>query len=57
MTNLGQDTNEFHCIRAGLAIAWSPDGEWLFTFCSTNDNIKYVTVEFDGKTHVEKVLC
>ncbi|MDR3457549.1 MAG: hypothetical protein P4N60_08895 [Verrucomicrobiae bacterium] len=56
MTTLGQATNDFHCVGAGLAISFSPDGEWLFSFCSTNGNNRYVTVEFDGKTHVEQIL-
>jgi hypothetical protein len=53
MTTLGQATNQFHCVSAGLAISFSPDGEWFFSFCSTNGTQKYVTVEFDGKTHIE----
>ena len=51
---LGQATNEFHCVSAQLAIALSPDGEWFFGFCSTNGTQKFVTVEFDGKTHIEE---
>jgi hypothetical protein len=50
MTTLGETTNEFHCVAASLAISFSPDGEWFFTFCSTNGTEKYVTVFFDGKT-------
>jgi hypothetical protein len=56
MTTLGQATNEFYCVGAGLAISFSPDGEWLFSFSSTNGTPKYVTVEFDGKTHVERII-
>jgi hypothetical protein len=50
LTTLGQATNEFHCVAATVAISFSPDGEWFFTFCSTNGTEKYVTVCFDGKT-------
>lgn len=56
-TALGVATNRFHCISAVIhndAIV-SPQGGWLFTFCSTNKPpvSKYVTVEFSGKFHVE----
>jgi hypothetical protein len=54
MSALGQSTNDFHCVGASLGIAWSPDGEWLFEFSSTNGVTKFVTVEFGGKTHIEK---
>ena len=50
---LGQATNEFHCVGAALSISFSPDGEWLFSFSSTNGTQKWVTVEFGGKTHIE----
>jgi len=50
LTTLGQATNDFHCVAASVAISFSPDGEWFFTFSSTNGTEKYVTVFFDGKT-------
>ena len=55
-TALGSVTNQFHCISASVATSFSPDGEWFFTFCSTNSKSKWVTVEFNGKVHVEDVI-
>jgi len=62
VSSLGQATNEFHCVGASLASHFSNDGEWLFDFHSTNAMAKWnatekwVTVEFDGKTHIESVV-
>lgn len=56
MTALGTSTNQFHCISADIQTSFSPDGEWFFTFYSTNSKPKWVTVEFNGKTHVEDIL-
>ena len=53
---LGYETNQFHCISANVATSFSPEGEWFFTFCSTNSKSKWVTVEFSGKTHVENIM-
>jgi len=53
---LGAATNQFYCIRAGTLISRSPDGEWLFTFCSTNGAYKSVFVFFDKQTRVEDGL-
>ncbi|HEY1716742.1 MAG TPA: hypothetical protein VGH42_00420 [Verrucomicrobiae bacterium] len=53
---LGTATNQFHCISANVATSFSSDGEWFFTFCSTNSKSKWVTVEFNGKTHVEDFI-
>jgi hypothetical protein len=53
---LGTDTNEFHCISATIDTTFSGDGEWLFTFYSTNSKPKWVSVEFDGKTHVRSII-
>ena len=50
---MGQSTNQFYCIGARLLISYSPDGEWVFDFSSTNGVSKRVTVEFDGKTHID----
>jgi hypothetical protein len=55
-TALGAATNQFHCISASVATSFSPDGEWFFTFYSTNSRPKWVTVEFNGKTHVEDII-
>jgi hypothetical protein len=43
-------TNTFHCIGAGVGYSQSSDGEWLFKFCSTNRDYKYVVVFLDKKT-------
>lgn len=56
-TALGIATNQFHCISATIATSFSPDGEWFFTFYSTNSTPKWVTVEFSGKVHVEDLLA
>jgi len=53
---LGPATNQFHCISATALISRSPDGEWLFTFCSTNGAYKSVFVFFDKQTRVEDGL-
>jgi hypothetical protein len=53
---LGQATNEFHCVSAAVTTDFGPDGEWQFTFYSTNSRPKWVTVEFNGKIHVEDVM-
>ena len=53
---LGVETNHFHCISANVETTFSRDGEWFFTFYSTNSKPKWVTVEFSGKTHVENIM-
>jgi hypothetical protein len=50
---LGTATNQFYCVRAGCLISRSPDGEWLFTFSSTNGAYKSVFVFFDKTTRVQ----
>lgn len=55
LTALGAATNEFHCLSASVETVSSPDGEWLFTFYSTNSKPKFVTVEFNGKIHIENM--
>jgi hypothetical protein len=47
---LGTYTNTFHCVSAGVGYSQSSDGEWLFTFCATNHDRKYVFVFLDKKT-------
>jgi hypothetical protein len=53
---LGSATNQFHCVSATVATSFSPDGEWFFTFYSTNSKPKWITVEFGGKVHVEDII-
>jgi hypothetical protein len=53
---LGVETNEFHCISASIDTTFSSDGEWLFTFYSTNSKPKWVSVEFNGNTHVRNII-
>ena len=53
---LGSATNQFHCISANVTADFGADGEWQFTFYSTNSRPKWVTVEFNGKIHVEDVM-
>src|ERR1700761_7708005 len=33
---LGDETNQFHCLKAEVTTIFSPAGEWSFTFYSTN---------------------
>lgn len=47
---LGAATNEFYCIAASTLISRSQDGEWLFSFCSTNGARKDVCIFLDNKT-------
>lgn len=53
---LGSATNQFHCINANVTTDFGPGGEWQFTFYSTNSKPKWVTVEFNGKIHIEDVI-
>jgi hypothetical protein len=57
MDALGPATNEFHCVSASIQTSFSTDGEWYFTFYSTNSSPKpkWVTVEFNGKIHIEDI--
>ena len=50
---IGTATNQYHCVRASCLISRSPDGEWMFTFCSTNGAFKTAFVFFDKTTRVE----
>lgn len=58
MAALGSTTNQFHCLSALVATDYGADGEWRFAFYSTNSQPKHkwVTVEFNGKIHIEDVL-
>lgn len=58
VTALGPATNQFHCVSASIQTSFGTDGEWFFTFYSTNSQPKpkWVTVEFNGKIHVEDML-
>lgn len=55
---LGSATNQFHCVSASIQTFYGADGEWLFTFYSTNSppKPKWVTIEFNGKAHVEDLF-
>jgi len=53
---LGPLTNDFHCVAANVETSFSRDGEWFFTFYSTNAKPKWISVEFTGKIHVEDIL-
>jgi hypothetical protein len=57
MTSLGSTTNQFHCISATISTDFGSPG-WFFTFCATNTppTYKWVTVEFDGRVHVEDIM-
>lgn len=51
LTALGSDTNQFHCLSATIGTEFAPEGEWHFSFCSTNSKVppKLIVVEFSGK--------
>ena len=55
-TALGSMTNEFHCLSARITTDFSSKGEWQFTFYSTNSKPKWVSVEFNGKVHIENLM-
>jgi hypothetical protein len=46
---LGETTNQFHCVSANVTTKFTPEGEWYFTFYSTNSTSKLIAVEFSGK--------
>ena len=54
---LGSATNEFHCISASISTDFGTPA-WFFTFYSTSTppKPKWVTVEFDGKVHIEDIM-
>lgn len=54
-TALGSLTNQFHCVSAKIDTRFSSNGEWYFTFYSTNSRPKFITVEFNGKIHIENM--
>jgi hypothetical protein len=56
-TALGVDANRFHCISANITTDFSAGGGWMFAFCSTNSRMKWVTVDFTGKIHMEDFLA
>jgi hypothetical protein len=51
ITFLGNGTNQYHCISAEISNNFSSDGEWYFTFYSTNSAAmpKRIAVTFEGK--------
>jgi hypothetical protein len=51
---LGHKTNQLHCVSANIESSFSSDGDWQFAFYTTNAIPTWVTIEFDGKTHVEE---
>jgi len=53
---LGTEANRFHCVGAEIDTAFSKEGGWQFTFYSTNAVPKWVTVEFNGKIHIENKM-
>jgi hypothetical protein len=57
-TALGSATNQLHCVGATISTHFSPEGEWCFTFCTTNQTpkFKFVGVRSDGKVHVQDTL-
>jgi hypothetical protein len=51
---LGTETNRFYCVGARLdASRPSNDGDWWFSFCSTNGEVRNVYIFLDKKTKPE----
>ncbi|MGN6554053.1 MAG: hypothetical protein ACTHLW_10070 [Verrucomicrobiota bacterium] len=50
---LGSNTNQYHCVSASCLISRSPDGEWMFSFYTTNGASKTAFVFFDKTTRIE----
>jgi hypothetical protein len=50
-TAMGPFTNQFHCVSATITTNYSPEGQWLFIFCTTNKppTSMRVTIDFAGK--------
>jgi len=50
ITSLGQATNQFHCVSAGITREFAAPG-WDFTFYSTNASVvpRIICVQFDRK--------
>ncbi|MGH7952463.1 MAG: hypothetical protein ACREFE_11175 [Limisphaerales bacterium] len=51
ITALGVETNQYHCISADITTWFSPNGNWYFTFYSTNITMrpKFIAVDFQGR--------
>src|SRR5271163_1356764 len=47
---LGAATNTFYCLHANTQVSRSQDGEWLFDFCATNGDHKFVFIYMDKNT-------
>jgi hypothetical protein len=52
---LGAGTNQFYCIGGVAEHTKSKDGEWHFTFSSTNLMMEHVYVFMDGKTKTQVI--
>ncbi len=58
MKAMGQATNHYHCVSAGVTTMYFKDGEWDFTFVAatpTNgmSRTKFVAVYFDGTVKLD----
>jgi hypothetical protein len=51
---LGTWTNQYHCVGASLTMMLSPQGGWMFSFCSTNGRPKGVVVPFGERPFVQE---
>jgi hypothetical protein len=49
---LGSATNQFYCVRASCQLPRPADGEWMFSFGSTNGPVKTVFVSFDKTARI-----
>jgi hypothetical protein len=47
---LGTSATRFYCVSAGVGKSQSYDGEWLFSFCATNGDYKFVFIFLDKQT-------
>jgi hypothetical protein len=58
MAKLGNETNQFHCISAEISRIYTSEGEWRFSFYSTNSTVipKFILVQFNGETDFDTGL-
>ena len=58
VAKLGNETNQFHCMSAEISKIYTSEGEWYFSFYSTNSKVmpKFILVRFNGETDFDTGL-